>query len=294
MGSSGCSGRPTRARRPTSGEAPAERTTLPNDWRRFLDLSEELGGAKGATALITKWAATTDAETSLTARAAARGDYHALMAAGGTWAAPVVVRLAMDAWAFDTAGDAIDRAEAVLERRDELAAVASTEGLAPAATLEAAYEAADSTAGLDDALSLVDATATSLDEVAAARVAAARPRDWLTSLGLDGEDPDADLTAAGAAWQAGDLEQAAGLADETVAAISAAPGKGRTKVLVVGGGATGVVLVLGLLVIVRHRRRPSRATVADVEDRQVALPPSGPAGTLPDEPRPHDEGAERP
>jgi hypothetical protein len=38
------------------GDAAPERTTLPSDWRRFLDLSEEVGGARSATALITQWA----------------------------------------------------------------------------------------------------------------------------------------------------------------------------------------------------------------------------------------------
>jgi hypothetical protein len=247
------------------GDAAPEHSTLPSDWRRFLDLSEELGGAKGASALIAKWAATTDVQASIEARGAARTDYHALVAAGDAWAAPVVVRMAMDGWAFDRAGEAIRRADAVLERRDELVAVASAEGLTPAGALEAAYEAADSTAGLDGALALADATATSLDEVVAARAAAEQPRDWLASLGLDGEDPGAGVTAARAAWQAGDLEQATALADDAVAVLAAAPGNGRTRVLVVGGGAVGLVLVLGLAVVVRHRRRrPTPEIPADV------------------------------
>jgi hypothetical protein len=188
------------------------------------------------------------------------------------------------------------RADAALERRDEMMVVAAGEGLAPANTLEAAYEGAASTAGLDGALALIDATATSLDEVVAAHTAAERPRDWLTSLGLEGEDPDAGLTAARIAWQAGDLEQATVLADETVAVLAAAPGNGRTKVLVVGGGAVGVVLVLGLAVVVvgRRRRRPTLATLAGTGDRYGTLRPSGPAGAAPDAPQPHDEGADRP
>ena len=278
------------------GDATPERTSLPGDWRRFLDLTEEVGGATSATALITQWAAAPDAQASLTARVAARRDYHALVAAGGTWAAPVVVRLAMDAWAFDRAGEAMGGADAVLDRRDEMMLQAADEGLTPADTLEAAYEAAASAAALDDALALVDATATSLDEVAAARTAAEQPRDWLTSLGLDGEDPAAGLTAARVAWQAGDLEQATVLADQAVAALAAAPGNGRTRVLVVGGGAVALVLVLGLAVVFarRRRRRTTLATLAGTGDRYGTLRPSGPAGAVTDAPQPHDEGADRP
>ena len=280
-----------------AGDVTPERTSLPDDWRRFLDLSEEVGGATSATALLTQWAVAPDAEGALAARGAARRDYHALVAAGDGWAAPVVVRLAMDAWAFDRAGEAMGRADAVLERRDEVTELAADEGLTPALTMEAAYEGAASVTGLDDALALVDATATALDEVSAARTAAEQPRDWLTSLGLGGEDPDAGLTAARVAWQAGDLEQATALADEAVAALAAAPGNGRTKVLVVGGGAVALVLVLGLAVVVARRRRSRRtalATLAGTGDQYGTLRPSGPAGAAPDAPQPHDEGADRP
>ena len=275
------------------GDAPPERTTLPSDWRRFLDLTEELGGAKGAASLIARWAATPDAQESIAARAGARRAYLALVAAGDPWAAPVVVRLAMDAWTFDRAGEAMGRADAVLEKRDELRTVAADEGLTPADTLEAAYEGATSTAGLDEALGLADATATSLDEVAAARTAAEEPRDWLTSLGLDGEDPDAQVAAARAAWQAGDIGQATLLADESVAVLRAAPGNGRTKVLLVGGGAAGVVLVLGLVLVVRRRRRSPLESLAAAEDRYATLRPNGPVGAVPDAPQPNDEGADQ-
>ena len=86
------------------GDGPPERTALPNDWRRFLDLAEELGGADGATALVVAWAATSDAQASLTARDAARKAYRELLEDGDGWAAPAVVRLAMDGWTFDDGG----------------------------------------------------------------------------------------------------------------------------------------------------------------------------------------------
>jgi len=298
------------------GDVPPERSTLPSDWRRFLDLTQELGGADGASALIAKWATTPDAGASLEARTAARTDYHTLVAAGDGWAAPVVVRMAMDGWAFDRAVEAMGRADAVLARRDGLLALASDQGLTPSGALETAYEGADSTAALDDVLSLANATVASLGEVAAARTAAEQPRDWLTSLGLDGEDPAGRVTAARDAWQAGDLAGATVLADDAVRVLAAAPANGRTKVLVVGGGATGAVVVLGLVLVlvVRRRRRPALpahagaapadaahagaaladAAAADAADRYATLRPTGPAGTAPDAPRPNDEGADRP
>ncbi|MCJ7710095.1 MAG: hypothetical protein MUQ32_04615, partial [Chloroflexi bacterium] len=107
------------------GEVPPERAALPNDWRRFLDLAEELGGADGATALVVAWAATSDAQDVLIARDAARTAYHVLLEEGDGWSAPAAVRLAMDSWAFDKAGDAIDRAGTVLDARDDLATTAA-------------------------------------------------------------------------------------------------------------------------------------------------------------------------
>jgi hypothetical protein len=186
------------------------------------------------------------------------------------------------------------RAEDILARRDKMVAVAADEGLTPASALEAAYESASSTTGLDDALAGVEATATSLGDVAAARAAADQPRDWLTSLGLDGEDPDAGVAAARAAWQAGDLAKATARADEAAAILAAAPGNGRTRVMVVGGGAAGLVLVLGILVVVRRRRRSTPVDLAAAGDQYATLRPSEPAGAVPDAPRPHDEGADRP
>jgi hypothetical protein len=276
------------------GDGPPERTALPNDWRRFLDLAEELGGADGATALVVAWAATSDAQASLTARDAARKAYRGLIEDGDGWTAPAVVRLAMDGWRFDAAGDAIDRAGTVLDLRDELTAVAAAEGLSLAGDLEAAYEGATSGPELDAAFALAEATAASLDEVTAAGDAAVAPRDWLTLLGLDGVDPDGDLAAARAAWQAGDLDASTAAAGDAVAALGAAPGNGRTKVLLVGGGAIAIIMLLWLVIVIRRRRNQPVPAPVEADDPYAALRPGGPPGAVPDAPpQPHDEGADR-
>jgi len=84
--------------------------------------------------------------------------------------------------------------------------------------------------------------------------------------------------------------------DVAVGALADAPGNGRTKALVVGGGAAGVVLLLGLtVVVVGRRRRRSTVTVPEgATDQYATLRPSGSAGTAPDAPQPHDEGADQP
>ncbi len=66
-----------------AGEGPAETATTTTDWRRFLDLVEELGGATTATELFERWIVTDDEATELTERTAARAAYAALLEDGG-------------------------------------------------------------------------------------------------------------------------------------------------------------------------------------------------------------------
>ena len=65
------------------GRRAPERTSLPNDWRRFLDLVEELGGADGATALVSTWVVAPGDRAALVARADAR-------ATSGSWSSQIV------------------------------------------------------------------------------------------------------------------------------------------------------------------------------------------------------------
>ena len=116
---------------PGEGSGAAESTALPNDWRRFLDLADELGARDGVDAVVKRWALAPDEARLLDERAAARTAYASLVDEGGTWAAPDAVRHAMDAWRFGAAEDAMHAATTVLERRDEVASLASEQGLEP-------------------------------------------------------------------------------------------------------------------------------------------------------------------
>ena len=85
------------------GDGAPEHTALPNDWRRFLDLTQELGGVDDAASLIETWVLPNGAAAQLADRETARAAYEQLATADGDWAAPPVVRLALDGWRF---GDA--------------------------------------------------------------------------------------------------------------------------------------------------------------------------------------------
>ena len=70
---------------------PRARRAHRNDWRRFLDLTEELGGATDAANLLETWALPDGEAAQLADRATARAAYEALRHGRGGWAAPPVV-----------------------------------------------------------------------------------------------------------------------------------------------------------------------------------------------------------
>jgi hypothetical protein len=273
-----------------AGDAP-EQTALPNDWRRFLDLVEELGGASDADDLLERWVLPGADAAQLDDRADARAAYRRLVAADGDWVAPSVVRLALDGWAFRQADVQIAEAQTILAQRDETATLASANDLTPPPGLEAAYEQASTAADLAAASALATNSQSTLEAVVAADAAADAPRDWITSLGLSGKDPDADVSAARTAWEAGDLAAAAEHAALAAGTLAVAAEAGRGRAIVIGGGAVLVALVLLLLLalaVVRWRRRapsaaatdplPAVAGAASVERPPPPIDPEGRAG----------------
>ncbi|HYO42774.1 MAG TPA: hypothetical protein VES19_06195 [Candidatus Limnocylindrales bacterium] len=242
------------------GDGPPERSRLPNDWRRFLDLADELGARPGVEDLLATWVLDATAAKMLPVRAEARRAYSDLARDGGSWTPPLTVRMAMDRWTFADATGAMETAASILATRDEIGALADAEGLDAGDGLRDGYEDAASVSELAvlDERARVDLVV--LGEVAAAADAVEAPRDWLTDLGLDGADPAAALGAARNAWEAGDVEASRATAADAVATLAAAPAAGRTKAITYGAGGTAlVVVVVGLIAIVVVRRRGAEA-----------------------------------
>ena len=256
------------------GAGAPERSSLPNDWRRFLDLTEELGGGSGIASLLQLWALPRGSDAQLQARSAARAAYHALVGASGTWTAPYAVRQPLDAWTFDVASSRIAEADRIIALRDETAALAARQALTPPGSLEPAYEGALDGAGLAAASSLATRLEGSLEEIAHAGGAAAAPRDWLVTLGLLGQDPDADLAAARAAWAAGDTGTATARATLAASVLVAAPEAGRGRATLVGGGFVVALLLLVLAVMLARRRTRRRRLAAAAS--MIAWPPAPP------------------
>ncbi len=218
---------------PYVGALPAERSASAPDWRRFLDLVQEIGGSTSAADLVAEWVATPGQEAELEARTVARSDYADLLATGGTWLPGPVVRRAMTDWQFDDAEQAIDRSAAILEDRDRLHQETTALGLALPAELESAYEASAST----DDLATLDTTVgdwqVAADAIDSARAALAADRDPLETLGLYDTTPSAGYDAARLAFSSGDEAAAMSGATTTLqllagAGTSAAGGRSRS------------------------------------------------------------------
>ena len=297
------------------GEGPPEPARIANDWRRFLDLAQGAPDPDGGPDLeaipdLVSESALDDGDRRLLgARAGARRAYAELVGSGGSWAAPAVVRLALDRWAFDVAGDATREAAGILATRDGIESLAGKEGLESDDALEVAYQDAASGGDLAEVAASADASLQALRDVAGASARARAPRDWLTGLGLDGAGPDPLVEAARDAWEAGDLEAAAARASSAVAMLDAAPGVGRARAIAAAAVVLLlVVLLLAMLLLLRRRRRhrhaptvggnagppPDVGTARDGAGPYATLPPDGPPAEPPGEPPSGDEGALRP
>jgi hypothetical protein len=174
-------------------------------------------------------------------------------------------------------------AAAVLATGDQIAALASQIGVDPPTDLRSAYETA--TDSMTSAQALADSELRSAHALVAADAAAARPRDTLVSIGLIGESPDATLTAARSAFQAG-AGDAAGRADSVTALLDGAAAVGQSR-LTTGIGALVVItiLVVAALFVIPRRRdwigdgvRQAHPAVAATADAPASY------ATLPDQP----------
>ncbi|HEX2756056.1 MAG TPA: hypothetical protein VHM48_11360, partial [Candidatus Limnocylindrales bacterium] len=229
-----------------------------NDWRRLLDLLDELGRSAKADDVFRRWVVTDAQAGMLDERASARTAYAALARAGGDWQAPYYVRGRMSDWDFPAATTRIAEAIALLARRDQIAAIAVPLGVTPPADLRTAYQGARDS--LDDANHVADSETAAVRALATATVAVAAPRAPLVALGLLGTTPEIVLAAARSAFSAGDADAGARAAAVT-ALIDGAVEVGRGRLIAaIAGVVVAVILLVLALVLLRRRRRRQRAS----------------------------------
>jgi len=270
--------------------APAPETvTGATDWRRFLDLVEEVGGATGAEALYRRWVTVPHQDEMLDDRAAARAAYAALLEAGDGWLAPYAIRSRLGGWDFGRAQTAIDEAEEVLSSREAIEDRVATLGITPTGTLEAAYESAN--VDLTDARELAAEQLATLDALVVARDTLARERDAFTTIGLIGTDPEAEFAAAAAAFEKDDLANAAVDAADVRAMVAAASEVGRGRAVTAGAAAGGAFVLGAGAMFFARRRRPGRAAPANVSRATPPDRPTDPGATAPYATLPGDPAA---
>lgn len=251
------------------------------DWRRFLDLLENVGESQTAEDLFRDLVLADD--TVLDDRAAAREEYQALADDEQGWAPPAAVRDAMAAWEFDEASELMPQAAELFDVRDAVAADLEAVDQSLPTPLKVAFETSENLDELDVVLDDAGAAADALVEAVGAQADA----DPLAQVGLalfGGVDDE--ITAARGALGEGAYDEAAESAADATATVEGATGKGA---LALGG----LVLVLagigvGVWLVVRRRRRRAAATepALPVEPVEPPLPvdaaehaePAGPVG----------------
>jgi hypothetical protein len=236
------------------GDPEPERSRRTDDWQRFLDLAQEVGGSTEIEALVAAHVVPASEAGILEDRAAARTALDDLESAGGEWTPPFEVRRQMGNWAFPAAAEAMDEAREVLEVRDRIRELVAPLGLDDPAGLEEAYEEADD---IGEVLDLAEEQLDAAEALAGASDAVDAGRDVFQTVGLIGADPDGELDDAAAAFTDGDADLVAERAEAVVATIDDAAGAGQIRVV-----ALALVLLVAALGVVAWRRRGRAAAEA--------------------------------
>ena len=252
---------------PYAGDGPAEPTGAVTDWKRYLDLVDEVGGSTKADALIEQFVASHSDLDTLTTRTTTRAGYHALEAAGGQWAPPLAVRRAMASWSFGAAEDLIRTADGILDKRDELAAASAELGVTPPARLESAYE--NDSDDLSKPAALVADQLDATNKLNGAAAAEAANDGVFGGVGLIGTELADDLAKAKSALAAGRTDEVRTITAHVTDVINDAPSLGKQRAALAVAGAMAVIgSLLAVALIMRRRRRRRRAATS---------PPSDPA-----------------
>jgi hypothetical protein len=253
------------------GDGAAEVSAEATDWRRFLDLVDEVGAASGARELFEQWVVEPDELALLDTRDATRERYAELLVDGGTWAGPVVVRQHLSEWRFDSADAAIDEAAEVLAARDTMVERASALGIDHPDGFEADYEAVDGS--FDEVEAAIEEQIETFDVVASAVEAEARDDGVLETIGLWGTDVPAMVGEAKQAASTGEHDRARAAARDAVDTLDEAADVGTRRLALAVGAVVGMVLLVTLVVVlVRRRRARHRLAAAPVEPADGAEP----------------------
>ena len=246
------------------GDVAPESVDTATDWRRFLDLVEEIGGATSAESLVERYVVNPEQAALLPTRADARAEFATLAADGGEWAPPLGVRLRMGEWEFGHAGELIIASHDVLALRDTLDQRSAEVGVEYPDTFEAAYESAETDiASVGDQIrAQLDATELTLEAVAAE----ARDDGLFETIGLWGTDVTALIDDAKSALASGDVTTARANAQHAIDTIDDAGSVGlEHAAMALGALVLVATIVTAAALLTRRRRRPQLVSSSDLE-----------------------------
>jgi hypothetical protein len=253
--------------------SPIQREVPAPDWRSLLDLLETRTDATYGD-LWRAWVVRPEEAALLDARATARSAFAAAVSEAGDWELPRAIRTALDHWRFDEATAMIAKARAVLAARSDLEAAATAAGLTLPSTLRETFERQGPEAAQLELAS---------ESAAIARIAAdagSKPLDAniVESIGLIGDNSDAQIARARTTFASGDLTTAVGAADTAHDAWLGATERGRGRLAV----AAAVLAAFGLIVLAWSRRRRPLPPVRGARSAMARAAGQG----RPDPPRP--------
>jgi hypothetical protein len=243
----------------------------PPGWRGLLDLLEERSG----TDLVPLWrelVVTPEEAPLLDARAAARASYRRTLALAGDWQLPRVIRDALRAWDFRTAEALMADVRTVLAQRDAGSDLAASEGLRMPNVMQRLFQ----DGAIAEASARAESERTAILALRRAEEARSADDDFLSRIGMLGEDPDQDIARARNALEAGDLDTALDSAERARRAWTVAWEEGRRRALL-AIAVLATLLVLGSAVVSNRRRaRGAQALEAALGTAEPPAPGAGP------------------
>jgi hypothetical protein len=234
------------------GDPDPEHIAATVTWKRVLDLVENVGGSKRATALFRDYVVSKGDQNTLQARSRARRAYDKLLAAGDGWTVSETIREDLTKWKFADATEGMQTAKRVLKVRNEITDVLDGTGIALPETFESDYETAQD---LDDVLADARRYLEVAKRLADADARADAGHGVFGTIGLWGNDYPDDLAAAGDRFEDAKVDDAERAALAVIATIDDANGVGQQRTLTLLGI---VVLLVAIVWMFRRWRRARR------------------------------------
>ncbi len=232
-----------------------------DNWRRFLDLAEEVEGSTTASELFDRYVVTEAEKDLLDRRARSRDSYAELVQQGESWAPPVALRTLMSDWSFDQADDTTEASAAVLTARSDLLRTIAEIDLEMPPSPEVAYETSESIEELETVEVELGDIQRAAEVLIVADEAVAAERGLIERIGLIRTDFEMPYEQSRQLFNAEDPTAAVAQAQVAIEGYANAKQVGTDRVVVAVSSVVGVLVIAALLI--RWRRRRKRRSLSD-------------------------------